>query len=429
MTKRLVIAIGDYGAGKTAFCKWYAKRNEGLFIDFELLYFENQENEIDSYDTFVKRLTSTMQKSSKRLFVIDGYKAITGGYDQLADPTFVYLQDKLRCDIRLCLCFAAPHVVRKRQEVKASHVSEPLPREEIEIKRITHSLYDLAVLTDSDPLFVDTTDDFHFVSKEEWPQRWEELTFLSDLDKKTHDKYYQDIELPSGLVIPGYSQSHETWNRLSQLVDFKDKDVLDVGCFHGYICFKAEEAGARSITGIDISEDAIEVVRRVAWLRKSRARFNQGDLVNLQIDHIYDTVFALNMLHHVKDIDKALQNLFMSGKTIVLEIQLEQEEVVAQYAQQFNFQFIGKANSHRTDREIVVFANPQAKVPPLRIPRDYQYNYGVEYRKKLIRRTIGLALKMKVFYPLVWLVRRYRHFRKSDVRPLVSYIDTTDRET
>lgn len=421
MAKKLVIAIGDYGSGKTAFAKWYAKNNSGLFIDFELLYFENQKGEADKFNTFAKRLASTIQESPKQLFVMDGYKDITGGYDQLADPTFAYLWENINCDIQLCLCFAAPHIVRQRQEAKEGHVSEPIPREESEIKRITYSLYNLAVIMDSEPLFVDTTDGFHFVSKVDWPQRWQELIFLSNLDKRPHDRYYQDIELPSGLVIPGYSQSHQSWERLHRLIDFKGKDVLDVGCFHGFICFKAEEAGARSITGIDVSEDAIEIVRQIAWLRKSRARFYHGDLVSLKTDHVYDIVLALNMLHHVKDIDQALQNLFKASKMGIFEISLNQEDIIAQYAKQFDFHFMAKANSHRVDREIIIFANPQADVLPPKVPNAYQYNYRVEYRKKLIRRTIELALQMKIFYPLVWIVRWYRRLRKVNLRPLVSY--------
>lgn len=422
LAKKLIITVGNYGAGKTAFAKWYAKNNNGLFIDFELLYFENQENERDRFDVFVKRLTSAIQKSAKHLFVMDGYKAITDGYERLPDPTFAYLQNKLNCDIQLCLCFAAPHIVRKRQEIKACHVSDPLPRDESEINRITHSLFGLVVATDSNPLFVDTTDGFHFVSKEDWPRRWEELILLSDLDKMPHDKYYQDIELPSGLVIPGYSQPHESWNRLRNIIDFKDKDVLDLDCFHGFFCFKAEEAGAQNIIGIEIDENAIEVSRRVAWLKNSRVRFYQGDIASVKTDHIYDIVLAVNMLHHVKDIPQALQNIFEAGKLIVFEIPVSQEDIITQYAKRFAFDLMGKVNSHHEGREIIIFANPQTKATLAQeIPSAYKYDYRREYTKKLLRRTIGQASKMKVFYPLVWLVRKYRSFRKSNVRPLIHY--------
>ncbi len=423
LAKKLLIAIGNYGAGKTAFAKWYAKNNAGLFVDFELLYFEKQKNERDRFDIFVKRLASAIQKSSMHLFIMDGYKAITDGYEKLADPTFAYLRHKLNCDIQLCLCFAAPHIVRRRQEAKAGHVSDPLPRDESEIKRITYSLFALAVTMDSAPLFVDTTDGFHFVSKEEWPRRWEELILLSDLDKMPHDKYYEDIELPSGLVIPGYSQSHESWNRLYQLIDFKGKDVLDLGCFHGFFSFKAEEVGARNITGVELNENAIEVARRIAWLKNSKVCFCQGDIVSLETDYVYDIVLALNMLHHVKDIHQALQNIFEAGKLIVFEIPLTQEDIITQYAKRFAFDFMGRANSHRPEREIIIFANPQANALPLEIPSAYEYSYRTEYAKKLLRTALALALKPKIFYPLVWLVRKYRRLRKSNTHSLVRYPD------
>ncbi|MFC1951679.1 class I SAM-dependent methyltransferase [Chloroflexota bacterium] len=421
MVKKLIVAIGDYGGGKTTFAKWYAKNKGGLFIDFELLYFEKQENDRDRFDVFVKRLASTLQKSSKHLFVMDGYKAITGSYEELADPTFAYLRNNIHCDIQLCLCFAAPHIVRKRQEVKADYVNDAIPRDESEIKRIAYSLFGLAVTMDSDPLFMDTTDGFHFISREEWPQRWEELILLSDLDKMPHDKYYQDIELPSGLVIPGYSQPHESWIRLRDVIDFKDKDVLDLGCFHGFFCFKAEDVGARDIVGIEINENAVGVARRIAWLKNSRVHFYQGDIASLKTDHVYDIVLVLNMMHHVKDIHQALKNIFDAGKLIVFEIPLTQEDIVSQYAEQFGFDFAGKVNSHRADREIVIFTNPQTGALPPQIPSAYRYNYNMEYSKKLVRRAVVLASKIKILFPLVWLVRKYRGLRKSTAHSLIRY--------
>ena len=414
LSKKLIIVLGEYGAGKTTFAKWYAKNNRGMFLDFELLYFEKTENEVNRFDIFVNRLASIIQKSSNHLFIMDGYQAVTDGYEKFADPSFAYLRNRISCDIQLCLCFAAPHVIRKRQIAKVDKGDIASPHDESEIKKITYSLFGLAVTTDSEPLFVDTTDGFHFISKQDWLQRWRELTFFSDLDKMPHDKYYQDIELPSGLHIPGYSQPHESWNRLRNVIDFKDKDVLDLGCFHGFFCFKAEEADAQNIVGVDIDENAVEVSRRVAWLKSSKVRFYQADLVSFKTDHIHDIVLALNMLHHVKDIDQALQNIFTAGKLIVFEIPVTQEDIITQCANQFAFQPMGKMNSHREEREIIIFTNPQANVvPSQRIPNAYEYNYRGEYVKKLWRTALVRSLmKLKIFYPLRWLVRQYRSFRK-----------------
>ena len=423
MVKKLIIAIGDYGTGKTSFAEWYAQDNDGLFLDGELLIFDGLKDGTDRFDIFVERLISTIPGSPKHLFVIDGYKGITSGYKRLQDPTFAYLRDKLNCDIQLCLCFAAPHIVQKRQMAKKGHVSDPLPREESEIERITYSLYSLAISSGSDSLFVDTTDGFHFVDRDAWPQRWQELLFLSELDKRQHDKYYQDIDLPSGLVISGYSQSRETWVRLCQLIDFKGKEVLDIGCFHGFICFKAEESGAEKIHGLELNQDAIETARQVAWLRKSSVRFYQGDVVTFKADQVYDIVLALNMLHHVSDLGLALENLFRTGRQVVFEIPVTQEAAVIECADRFGFQLLGKTNSHRDDREIIIFTNPEANIPPLEIPPLYQYNYQKERKKLLVRNAVTRASRVKIFFPLVWIVRQYRRIRKTNVRHLVKYQD------
>lgn len=410
LSKKLIIVLGEYGAGKTTFAKWYAKNNKGMFLDFELLYFEKTENETNQFDIFVNRLASTIQKSSNHLFVMDGYQAVTDGYEKFADPPFAYLQNKINCDIQLCLCFAAPHVIRKRQIAKVNKGNTAIPHhDESEIKKITYSLFGLVVTTNSEPLFVDTTDGFHFISKQDWLQRWRELTFFSDLDKMPHDKYYQDIELPSGLQIPGYSESHKTWERLHCLIDFRDKDVLDLGCFHGFFSFKAEEAGARSIAGIEINENAIEVARRIAWLKNSKALFCQGDLANFKTNQVYGIVLVLNILHHVRDIHGALQNIFRAGKLIVFEIPVTQEDIITQYANQFGFKPTGKMNSHREEREIIIFTSPQVNVVlSQEIPDAYQYSYNKEYAIRFLKRLSGF----KILYPLRWLVRQYRSFRK-----------------
>jgi hypothetical protein len=106
------------------------------------------------------------------------------------------------------------------------------------------------------------------------------------------------------------------------------------------------------------------MVQRIAWLKKSRARFYQGDIASFEADHVYDIVLTLNMLHHVRDIDRALNNIFSAGRQIVLEIPVTQEEVITRHAGQFAFDLMGKANSHREDREIIIFANPKADIQP-----------------------------------------------------------------
>ncbi|MDD5590358.1 MAG: class I SAM-dependent methyltransferase [Dehalococcoidales bacterium] len=407
--RKLVVALGDYGAGKTTFSKWYAKNNDGEYLDFELLYFEDNRNNVSRFDTFVERLTSIIQRRTKNLFVMDGYQVPIYGQERVIDPPFAYLREKTNCNIQLCLCFAAPHVIHNRQESKAHKRHITSYHEESEIKQVTQSLFETVVTTDN-PLFVDTTNGFQFISKDDWNQRWRELLFFSYLDKMPHDKYYQEIELPSGLQIPGYSDSNKTWERLNSIIDFRGKDVLDLACFHGFFSFMVEETGAQNVVGVEINENAIEICRRIAWIKNSKARFHQEDIVNLTAKHIYDIVLVLNVLHHISDIPKALENIFRAGRLIVFEIPLTQETIITQYADRFNFKITAETNSHREGRKIIIFSNPQNTVGISKvIPDAYQYTYRRASAKKSIKNAlVKTVIKLRLRRPLLWVISKLR---------------------
>jgi len=402
--KKLVIAVGSYGAGKTTFAKWYAKEHNGVYLDFELLYFDG--NEGNSFDVFPKRLASVMEKSTSELFVMDGL------------DESIHLKDNIECEVQVCLCFAAPHIIYTRQQCKALHVACELPDSEEVIKLAIYHRFNMITMNGAKPLFVDTTDGFHFVTKEEFPQHWEELIFCSNLLKMSHDKYYGDIELPSGVMIPGYTKSYKTWDRLKHLVNFQDKSVLDLGCFHGYFSFKAEEAGARSVVGIDASEETIEVVKQLAVLRKSRAHFRLGNINDFEAHCVYDVVLVLNVLHHIKNVDHALVNMFRSGKLIVFETPTSQKSIISAYAKQFGFVPAGRANSHREGREISLFSWAST-FSARQIPTKFQYNYKAARLRKLPREVVAsLVWELEPYFPFGWLMRRYRSIRESRTKRL-----------
>lgn len=422
MTKSLVVAVGDYGSGKTAFAKWYAKRQGGEYLDFELLYFGG--NKEGSFSTFLQRIKTTMGKSPSRLFVLDGFSTVIGSPEVPSFPISMQLGGGIGCKIQVCLCFAAPHIIHARQLVKARHTSYPLPDSEETIKLNIYHRFNMISGYEKTPLFVDTTDGFHILTKEEFPQRWEELIFYSNLLKMLHDKYYGDIELPSGIKIRGYTQSYKSWDRLQHLIDFRDKDVLDLGCFHGYFCFKAEEAGSRSVVGVEADESTMEVAKQVAVLRKSRVLFCRGDLNDFETGCVYDIVMALNVLHHIKNIDHALKNIFRSSKLAVFEVTVSQKEIISEYARQFGFDLVGRANSHREGREIIMFTDAKDGILTFpKIPAEYRYNYKIARLKKLPREIITKVVwRLEAYLPFKWLMRKYRGMREARTKRLV-YLD------
>ncbi len=165
---------------------------------------------------------------------------------------------------------------------------------------------------------------------------------------KDHDWKYQDIEI---LDFKGYSQSDETWKRIRGLVDWKGKRVLDLGCFHGYFCFKAEDAGAEA-TGLDRSPSVLAIARAINDLRGGRAVFREwegGDDLPAG-----DVVLCLNVLHHFADQDKAVSR--MRCREAVFEINAACRSAVEKH-----FEVVREVSSHRKDRVILLCARRGAE--------------------------------------------------------------------
>ncbi len=296
-----------------------------------------------------------------------------------------------------------------RQKAKKGPQHILAQRAEAEVNETVYALARV-VLDSPNPLLVDTTcDTFDFISPALWHQRWQELNFLSDLDRMPHDKYYQDIELPSGIRVSGYSKSNETWKRLSTAIDFKDKSVLDVGCFHGFFLFKASEAGARELLGIDISQPAIDVAKRIAWLRNSKALFVQADICRFRPEQRYDIILVLNVLHHIQDLHAALGNISQAGNLVVFEIPTKQENAIVRALTKAGFQPMQRLSSHRDERLILILANNQNQTALFpRASRRYSYNYWRARSLKIIRNILIWPLR------LPWrFYRRIRNYLKN----------------
>lgn len=170
--------------------------------------------------------------------------------------------------------------------------------------------------------------------------------FKDYLDTLIYDKYYQDIEFIDFL---GYSKSFETWNRIKDLIDWKGKSVIDLGCFHGYFSFKAEQARATNITGLDISETVLKTANMIKKIIKSKVNFLQwsGDEKTPKSD----VALVLNVLHHAANEEKTLQNI--NAKIAIFEVNQDQIPLIKKY-----FTITKNVSSHRVingvDRRILL---------------------------------------------------------------------------
>ena len=107
---------------------------------------------------------------------------------------------------------------------------------------------------------------------------------------------------------------------IAQIVDFKGKTVLDLGCGDGTFTFKLIELGAKHVVGIDPAGQAIENA-------KNRAKKKQIHNVRFEVDNIYDMgeraerydlVVLRGVLHHLPNAASAIAISVKLGKEIVI---------------------------------------------------------------------------------------------------------------
>jgi ubiquinone/menaquinone biosynthesis C-methylase UbiE len=85
----------------------------------------------------------------------------------------------------------------------------------------------------------------------------------------------------------------------------KGKTILDVGCHTGFYCFEAASQGAKYCLGIDIEQRRI--AKGQALILKhglSNIDLVAGDVGRHDFNRAFDIVLCLNLLQHMKTIDR-----------------------------------------------------------------------------------------------------------------------------
>jgi hypothetical protein len=352
---RKTFVTGVYGSGKTSFAMRYARENGIPYFDFDRLH---------RYDASGKQSDQILRSLPDR-FAIDAIPIDEKG--KWGD----FREYEARNDVFVVCVFCPDRSVWLRRVQQKVDMESPKRGIKETVKRWLR----WAGLRPEEPLSIDV--DFHlqkyrnffaqnvpllsgfrhvryydscsneYTSREEMLERIRFRYFpLEDhLDGlgKDHDKKYQDIEI---LGMVGYTESYKTWERIRDLVDWRGKRVADLGCFHGYFCFKVEDAGGTA-TGLDRSPTVLEVARRINELRGGRVVFWEwvggDDLPEC------DVVLCLNVLHHFKDPETAVSK--MRSREAVFEIKGECRALVEKY-----FTVRKEVGSHRKDRCILLCA-------------------------------------------------------------------------
>lgn len=159
----------------------------------------------------------------------------------------------------------------------------------------------------------------------------------------------------------------DSWNQMIvQLIDPKDKDVIDVGSGGGIYSRAWHQLGAASVIGVDFSQvmltDAREYTRDL-----DAVSFVHGDARHTGLpDSSADIVFARALIHHLDDLDAFFVEVYRllrpGGMCIVQDRTLEDVQIPGSAAHIRGYFFscfprlLEKERARRPDREQVALA-------------------------------------------------------------------------
>jgi len=101
------------------------------------------------------------------------------------------------------------------------------------------------------------------------------------------------------------------------LPDLEGKVVLDLGCGSGRYTIALNTYGCKTITGYDMGDQGLDIARDI--VKKyglKNIKFVKGDVLDLPYeDESFDFVFCNGVLHHTKDLERGLSELYRVLKT------------------------------------------------------------------------------------------------------------------
>lgn len=93
------------------------------------------------------------------------------------------------------------------------------------------------------------------------------------------------------------------------LPDLKGKNLLDVGCGTGLYSIRAYSRGA-TVTGLDISENMLNIAREKAKLSSAPINFILGDMDNMPFnDNLFDAVISITAFEFSKNPKNTLKEI------------------------------------------------------------------------------------------------------------------------
>lgn len=116
-----------------------------------------------------------------------------------------------------------------------------------------------------------------------------------------------------------YVDDKEEIQKVLGAFDFNKKNILEVGCATGRLT-KIIAKYANHVVGIDLSQEMIDYA--TSNQSGKNIKYTVGDVAKLPFDNeVFDAVVSVYCLHHVSDLDKALEEMsrVSKGRILMLE--------------------------------------------------------------------------------------------------------------
>ena len=333
MIKEVRILTGVSHSGKSYYANWLSKQNY-QHIKFDKIY-SYKRHEKGYFNNFLNKVKN----------MIKNEKVVLDGYCNFLDKHFIQFK-KLICNNVIPVVTVSDIKTIMNRRIKLNSPDKVL------INIITHYIDRYPQTLDyKNTLVINSTntnyEELNINSIQDMKKYLKKINlqvFKSYLDTLGYDKFYGDIEC---INFKGYSDSISSWNNIKKFnIDWKDKKVVELGCFHGYFGFKVEDLGAKEVTGFDCHDKVLNTVPVINWLSNHHVTYRKwkgGDDIP-----DCDIILCMNVLHHFKEKQElALQK--MNCNIAIFEINSNQIDLVNKY-----FIIKNRISSHRKNRILLL---------------------------------------------------------------------------
>jgi len=350
---KFVCLLGLPGAGKSnlakTFHEYYTSKGSDppsrivALVDALTISSSNQDRLMETYNFFIK-------ESHARL-IFDGWP-----YEDEPENATRW------CDVVFLLCEPPwKHTARARArgiEVADTseywhHYRDIFPAW---LKKYGHGRNPLQLVEYRDGVLSPITDYKQWLKEHRDPEKTDEERLLAHL----RPLEYQEFALPFGGKIEGSRATETVVRQAMRYLPHPNemKRVVDVGCEFGVASFILSEWGCREVVGIDPDPRCIDVARQLGKLFYSSASFFEmkGERYNFQD---VDLAVCLSVAHHLPSPQYLYSRLFQA-KRVLIELPIHKFSFAEEASQYYDRPCIAAWPSAKRDREVRLYAHPDA---------------------------------------------------------------------